>query len=266
MFHARPGSRLGAARAPACPGRRASYGPRVTSAHWPRVGTFGRRAAGFVQRHKWSVPLSVASATSLLYLAAQMRDGDLEGVDAAIAGVVHGWRGELDGVMLLLTRTGGGLGMAVLSVSVIALLAAFRRRRAAVFMAAASLGTLLLSTGLKLLFQRARPEDYLYLIDTPGSFSFPSGHALGSMGVLASCVVVLHAIGAPRLLRRVATAVGLLYAVGVALSRVYFGVHYPSDVVGGQLAAAAWVSALTGWFYPRLFPGEQALEPAPPMA
>ena len=54
-----------------------------------------------------------------------------------------------------------------------------------------------------------------------------------------------------------------LYVVGVALSRVYFGVHYPSDVIGGQLGAAAWVSALTGWFYPRLFPGEETVEPAP---
>jgi undecaprenyl-diphosphatase len=130
-------------------------------------------------------------------------------------------------------------------------------------MAVAALGTLVLSTGLKLIFHRARPADIDYLIQMPSSFSFPSGHALGSMGVLASVVVVLYAVGAPRLLRRMATFAIGLFVLGVALSRVYFGVHYPSDVIGGQLAAAAWVSALTGWFYPRLFPGEETLEPAP---
>ena len=86
---------------------------------------------------------------------------------------------------------------------------------------------------------------------------------MGSMGVLVSVVVVLYAVCTPRLLRRLATVVIALFVIGVALSLAYFGVHYPSDVIGGQLAAAAWVSALTGWFYPRLFPGEETLEPAP---
>jgi membrane-associated phospholipid phosphatase len=47
--------------------------------------------------------------------------------------------------------------------------------------------------------------------------------------------------------------------LGVAASRVYFGVHFPSDIVGGQLGAAAWVAAATGWFYPRLLPNEASV-------
>lgn len=228
-----------------------------------RVAPLARRALGFVSRHRWSVPLSVSSSISLLYLGAEMRDGDLDGIDAVLAGAVHGWRGSMDGIMLACTQLGGGVGMAVVSVAVIAALLISQRRRAALFMTIASLGTLVLSTGLKLLFHRARPADIEYLIRAPSSFSFPSGHAMGSMGVLASTVVVLYAVGAPRPLRRIVSVLMALFVFGVALSRVYFGVHYPSDVVGGQLAAAAWVSALTGWFYPRLFPGEETLEPAP---
>jgi undecaprenyl-diphosphatase len=169
----------------------------------------------------------------------------------------------MDGLMLACTQLGGGVGMAVVSGATLAALLITRRWRTALFMAIAALGTLALSTGLKLLFHRTRPVDIAYLIQAPSSFSFPSGHAMGSMGVLASVVVVLYVVGAPRLLRSLATLVIGLFVFGVALSRVYFGVHYPSDVIGGQLAAAAWVSALTGWFYPRLFPGEETLEPAP---
>jgi membrane-associated phospholipid phosphatase len=234
----------------------------MPSAPLPLAVPYARRALGFVSRHRWSVPLSLSSTISLLYLAAEMRDGDLDGVDAVLAGVVHGWRGSMDGVMLACTQLGGGSGMAVVSLAVVAALLIRQRRRTALFMAIAALGTLALSTGLKLLFHRARP-DIQYLIQAPSSFSFPSGHAMGSMGVLASTVVVLYAVGAPRPLRLAATVLIGLFVFGVALSRVYFGVHYPSDVVGGQLAAAAWVSALTGWFYPRLFPGEETLEPAP---
>lgn len=235
----------------------------MTAARPARPLAFARRAAAFVARHRWSVPLSTASTLSLSYLASEMREGDVAGFDAALGGMVHALRGSMDGVMLACTRLGGSTGMTVVSVAVIAMLLVSRRPRAATFMTMASVGTLVLSTALKLLFQRARPADVGYLIAAPTSFSFPSGHALGSMGVLASAVVVLYAVGAPRWLRRVATLAVGLFVLGVAVSRVYFGVHYPSDVIGGQLAAAAWVSALTGWFYPRLFPGEETLEPAP---
>jgi membrane-associated phospholipid phosphatase len=226
------------------------------------AGTFAQRATAFLLRHRWSVPLSLASSLTFLYLGAEMRSGDLDSVDASIAGVVHGWRGSMDGLMLLLTRTGGGRGMAIVCVAVVLVLLIARRKRTALFMALAGLGTLLLITSLKLVFHRARP-DVVYMIATPSSFSFPSGHAMGSMGIMASALVVVYAVGTPRLLRRLAALVIGLYVVGVALSRVYFGVHFPSDVIGGQLGAAAWVSALTGWFYPRLFPGEETVEPAP---
>jgi undecaprenyl-diphosphatase len=229
----------------------------------PRAGTYSRRAIDFVARHRWSLPLSLSSAVSLLYLANEIRQGQLDGFDASAAAVVQGWRGSMDGLMLACTQLGGGNGMAVVSGATLAGLLITRRWRTALFMAIAALGTLALSTGLKLLFHRTRPVDITYLIESPSSFSFPSGHAMGSMGVLASVVVVLYVVGAPLLLRRLATLVIGLFVFGVALSRVYFGVHFPSDVIGGQLAAAAWVSALTGWFYPRLFPGEETLEPAP---
>jgi undecaprenyl-diphosphatase len=228
----------------------------------PRTFERARRAGAFVQRHRWSLPLSVLASISLWRLASEVQAGELAGFDAAIARGVTGWRGQIDGLMLALTTLGGWISMAVLTLAVLLALIWTQRRRAAVFMLASGAGTLVLSTLLKLIFARARPEGVAYLIDPPSSFSFPSGHAMGSMGVLASVVVVLHVSGAPRGVRLASIVVAALVAFGVGLSRVYLGVHYPSDVLGGELAAAAWVSAITGWFFPGLLPGEETQEPA----
>jgi undecaprenyl-diphosphatase len=119
-----------------------------------------------------------------------------------------------------------------------------------------------LNTALKLFFHRARPQgSLLYLIQTPSSFSFPSGHAMGSTGVMLSLVVLAHVYRLPTRVRAIGFSLAAAFSVGVATSRVYLGVHFPSDVIGGQLAAAAWVSAITGWFYPRLLPGEASEAP-----
>ncbi|HEX6765837.1 MAG TPA: phosphatase PAP2 family protein, partial [Polyangiaceae bacterium] len=96
----------------------------------------------------------------------------------------------------------------------------------------------------------------LYLLSSPDSFSFPSGHALGTTSVVGGLAVVAFALLGERSWRALAAAVALFFVSGVAASRVYFGMHFPSDVIGGVLAGAAWVAAVTGWFYPRLLPGE----------
>ena len=79
---------------------------------------------------------------------------------------------------------------------------------------------------------------------------------MGSAGVLGSLVVIAYALRVPRGLRALATGFGLAVVGAIGTSRVYLGAHYPSDVLGGFLAAAAWLAAVTGWFYPRLLPGE----------
>jgi len=80
---------------------------------------------------------------------------------------------------------------------------------------------------------------------------------MGSAGVLGSLAVIARVLR-PR--RAVWLAIALLCALmilGVASSRVYLGAHYPSDVLGGLFAAASWISAITGWIYPRLLPHER---------
>ena len=107
---------------------------------------------------------------------------------------------------------------------------------------AISLSSLVLMLLLKSLFGRKRPLSPL--LKTAKGLSFPSGHALASFcfyGVLAGLIVDR----VERLSVRV--AVGVLAAVlvlAIGISRIYLGVHYPSDVVAGYIAAAMWVGTM----------------------
>jgi undecaprenyl-diphosphatase len=216
----------------------------------------------FFARHAWSTSLTALSAISFANLAEEVVEGELDPFDRTVAGWLEPSRGHLDGVMLALTRFGAFQSMAAICALGAAALALRGKRWEAAYVVACGAGAGLLCTGLKLLFQRVRPgETSLYLLTSPHSFSFPSGHTMGTAGVLGSFVIVVYALRARRSLRILAVAVALPLIVGVAASRVYFGVHFPSDIVGGQLGAAAWVAAVTGWFYPRLLPAEASLRP-----
>ena len=216
----------------------------------------------FVGRHAWSISLSMLSAISFAELASEMAEGELDPFDRVVASWLTRRRGEWDGVMLALTRFGTFWSLATVS-AIAALVLAWRGRRwEAAYVVACAGGAAVWCWALKLLFQRVRPEESsLYLLSQPGSFSFPSGHAMGAAGVLGCLVVVVFALRRARAFRFVALGLALPVVMGVAASRVYFGVHYPSDIVGGQLAAAAWIAAVTGWFYPRLLPAEAAVHP-----
>lgn len=214
---------------------------------------------GFLARHRWSLSLSLGSALFFGRLAFELRENRLAPFDAALSRALVGARGSFDRPMLWLTRLGEGESLLVVALSSGALLWAGKRRREAVFLATVGGGALALDALLKLIFHRGRPgPDELYLIHTPSSFSFPSGHALASSAVLFGLLVVVRVIGVRgAYLLPLGGGVTLL-VLGIAASRVYFGVHFPSDVIGGLLAGGGWLSAVTGWFYPRVLPGEEA--------
>jgi len=101
-------------------------------------------------------------------------------------------------------------------------------------------GAMLISALVKLLVSRPRPPvEHLQAVTGP---SFPSGHATQASAFWLSLVFAMRAAGArPRLVRLAGAAAGVLVAA-VAFSRVYLGVHYPSDVVAGVLLGAGWAS------------------------
>jgi membrane-associated phospholipid phosphatase len=136
------------------------------------------------------------------------------------------------------TLVGDPLLLWLLVVVVAAVLWRRGARRTALFLLAVRLGAQLLSSGLKLLVDRARPV-FDQPVDAALGASFPSGHSLGAAAVWTALAVVLL----PRVRRRALLLLGaVLVAATVAASRVLLGVHYPSDVVAGLLMGAGWTA------------------------
>jgi len=218
----------------------------------------------FIKRHAWSLSLTAFAGLAFAYLASEVRAARVGQFDATLAKSIVHYRGRWDAPMLGLTKAGNLSTMTALCTLVVLTLFKVRKGRDASFLATCGLVALLLDTTLKAIFQRVRPDMVeLYVLSRPGSFSFPSGHALGSMSVTGALVVLVFVRRAGLLWRGLALTTGALFVLGVGISRVYFGVHFPSDVLGGQLAGAALVTAMTGWFYPRLIPGEAAITSPP---
>jgi membrane-associated phospholipid phosphatase len=222
-----------------------------------------QRLLAFIRRHPWSLSLGSLSTLFFLKLAHEMREGELDALDSSAAELAAELHGPLDGLMVALTMLGNWQVMTSLAVLCVVVLFLRAERKAALFVGFCSLGGPFLNSALKVLFQRARPDAYEYLIALPSSFSFPSGHAMGSMCVLGGMVVLIDALGLKGHHRWLFNTLAAALILGIGFSRVYLGVHYFSDVLGGQLAGAAWVAAVTGWFYPRLLPGERTVVPPP---
>ncbi len=111
-------------------------------------------------------------------------------------------------------------------------------RREAFAVAFSLSGAILIAAWVKLLMARPRPPvEHLQAVT---SSSFPSGHATQASAFWLSLVLALHTAGAPPTITGVATVFALLIVLVVAASRVYLGLHYPSDVTAGVLLGTGW--------------------------
>ena len=143
--------------------------------------------------------------------------------------------------MIFISFLGGDGLTAAAILSVIAFLG-LHWRRAALWMVVTILGALVLDLSLKYAFHRPRPVPFF--VPVPYTYSFPSGHSLFSFcfyGVLAG---LLTRRIPSRMARVLIWTLAALLVAAIGLSRIYLGVHYPSDVIAGYLAASLWVSTL----------------------
>lgn len=187
----------------------------------------------------WPLAAGVLLPLMAFALLASMARAGPAGFDLALLGVAQRHAGVLaDDAWVLVTRLGYEWGVVPFDLLLVLALVVLRRWRHALFAAVTLAGSGLLNTGAKLAFARARPD--LWVSVAPEhNFSFPSGHAMGSM-TLACVLVALLPAGRRRQL--VVTALGV-FVLAVGWSRVHLGVHYPSDILAGWALATAWSMA-----------------------
>ena len=152
------------------------------------------------------------------------------------------------GASLDITSLGSAtvLGLTVFAVAGFLLLQGLWRR--ALFVTAASFGGWFLNGALKQLFQRPRPDVVPHLREVM-SMSFPSGHAMTSAAVYLTLGALSMHIAQRRLTKVYCMTMAMLATVLVGASRVYLGVHYPTDVLAGWLLGLSW--ALLCWMIER---------------
>ncbi len=139
-----------------------------------------------------------------------------------------------------ITALGGTTVLTLITVLVVLYLLVSRHIHTAILIAASIAGGTLAEQLLKAFFDRQRPEIVPHLI-TVNSLSFPSGHAMLSTITYLTLGVLLartqKSIGA----RIYLIAAGVFLAITIGLSRVYLGVHFPTDVLAGWTFGSIWV-------------------------
>ncbi len=246
--------------------------PPFTTLIRPIVGPVGgwmRRAAtrlgGQEPAILWALGLASLAAWAFVALANEVSEGDTRAIDRAILLALRtpGHPADplgppwLEEMMRDFTALGGVAVLALIVLAVVGFLLLRRKRRTALLVLVASGGGIVLSSVLKFGFERPRPE-----LVPHGSIvytsSFPSGHSMMSAIVYLTLGALLARAQPDRRLK----AYLILLSVGVTLlvgfSRIYLGVHWPTDVLAGWTAGAAW--ALTLWWLARRLQQRHTIE------
>lgn len=179
----------------------------------------------------------------VLLIALAQRTGWLEGVNVGLMtlageGRETGPGGTVTMVMRLASAIGGTLGRITLLALVLAPLLWAGHRRSAAWLAGMMAGGTLLNLGLKQIYAAPRP-DLLPHLDIVNSYSFPSGHSAGNMMFFGALALLAGG--------RIAQALAAAMILMIGVSRVWLGVHWPSDVLAGWIEGLGWLALCAVW-------------------
>ncbi|HEY4756346.1 MAG TPA: phosphatase PAP2 family protein [Ignavibacteriaceae bacterium] len=147
----------------------------------------------------------------------------------------------LTGMMIDITALGGTTIIFMITAAVVFYLLIQKQYEFMWLILIATIGGAILSFGLKELFARERPP-LIYHLLTVKSLSFPSGHAMMSSVVYLTQGALLAKVQSNKNLRVYILLVAIILVFLIGISRIYFGVHYPTDVLAGWSVGLAWAS------------------------
>lgn len=185
--------------------------------------------------------LFMACLIGFMALADEVIEGDTLLYDEAALQAIYAQSSVFwDQFYLVATQLGGTFAVIILTTVLLALLVINKQYRRALIVFAGVGGAALMNVILKLIFERTRPELWDQLI-LETSFSFPSGHAMISAALAFSVIAICYKTR----FRWIAIYLGSAYVILIGFSRLYLGVHYPTDILAGWLVSGAWLVVVT---------------------
>jgi undecaprenyl-diphosphatase len=198
--------------------------------------------------------LCLATAAALIGSFIELTDelydeGTIKAIDTKVLLFVEERRQPLlNGIAVDLTALGSFTVLTLLTILGILIFYYLQRKKDMLYLFSGSLGSALLSAAFKSLLTRKRPTEVTRLVDV-SSFSYPSGHSL-SAAAFYLIILFLFFQYFSRIRTKLAFfAFFSILIIGIGFSRIYLGVHYPSDVLGGILLGSSWAFLLTAIFY-----------------
>ncbi|MFX0540471.1 phosphatase PAP2 family protein [Roseovarius sp. S4756] len=203
---------------------------------------------------------------AFIALSDEMMEGDLHRFDEAVlmalrmpgdpTNAIGGPQVEV--AMRDLTALGGVTVLTFISLSVLAYMLLLRQRSSAIFLAVAISGGLVLSNLAKYAFSRPRPDLVPHGVDAVTA-SFPSGHSMMAAVTYLTLAVMLARTATQVRTRVFYIAVASILTLLVGVSRVYLGVHWPSDILAGWSLGAAW--AIMVWLLASILARRGQIDP-----
>lgn len=190
-----------------------------------------------------SVFISLTSLYLFLELGEEVLDKDILQIDSIVTTFIYSFRSPvLNHVMMFFTSLGSGLALISLSLITILYIGAIRKKDVAIYLGILSSGAIL-NIILKFLYQRPRPENFPLIHEN--SLSFPSAHAMNSFVFFAALSYFIFRETNNKNVTLIISAISFTIVGLIGISRIYLGVHYPSDVLGGFIAGFLWfISAI----------------------
>jgi undecaprenyl-diphosphatase len=166
--------------------------------------------------------------------------------DLSVISTVQGWENPLLTVIMeRFTWLGSTLVVVILAIGIMIFLAVVlgHRKELLLFLAIIG-GAPLLNIVLKSFFRRERPN--IHRLAEEATYSFPSGHSMAAFALYGGLVYLLWRHVGSKTGRSILITAGSIIVLFIGVSRIYLGVHYPSDVIGGYLASGMWLGLSIG--------------------